>query len=73
MPPRKKITLFLALTLGLSLFSAIPILAASSLQTQGGLFVITLMWAPGLAALLTQFISQRSLRGLGWRLGPRAR
>jgi hypothetical protein len=69
MLPRKKITLFLALTLGLSLLSAIPILAAGSLQAQGGIFTLTLMWAPGVAALITQFISRRSLRGLGWRFG----
>jgi len=36
---------------------------------QGGLFVFTLMWSPGLAALLTQLIATRSLRGMGWRLG----
>jgi hypothetical protein len=29
-----------------------------------------MMWSPGLAAILTQLIATRSLRGLGWRLGP---
>jgi uncharacterized protein len=32
--------------------------------------VFTMMWSPGLAAILTQLIATRSLRGLGWRLGP---
>ena len=27
------------------------------------------MWSPGLAALLTQLLTTRSLRGMGWRLG----
>ena len=36
---------------------------------QGGLFVFTMMWSPGLAAILTQLIATRSLRGLGWRPG----
>jgi len=28
------------------------------------------MWSPGVAALLTAFIFQRDLRGLGWERGP---
>jgi uncharacterized protein len=29
-----------------------------------------LMWTPGLAAIVTQFIFHRTLAGLGWRPGP---
>lgn len=39
------------------------------MNVQGGLFVLTMMWSPGLAAILTQLIATRSLSGPGWRLG----
>ena len=32
-------------------------------------FVLFLMWSPGVAALITTFIYQRNLRGMGWGLG----
>src|SRR5512134_1521999 len=69
MSPQKKVTLFLFLTVALSLFSYIPIVRAGTLKVNGGIFVLTLMYSPGLAAILTQLIATRSLRGLGWRLG----
>lgn len=69
MSAQKKVILFLILTLCFSAFSYIPILRAGTIGVQGGLFVFTLMWSPGLAAILTQLIANRSLRGMGWRLG----
>jgi membrane protease YdiL (CAAX protease family) len=69
MSPQKKISLFLFLTFGLSMFSYVPILRAGTLNVNGGLYVLTMMWSPGLAAILTQLISTRTLRGLGWRFG----
>ncbi|HZD10704.1 MAG TPA: hypothetical protein VE553_05115, partial [Candidatus Binatia bacterium] len=69
MSPQKKIGLFLFLTFALSTLSYIPIVSAGTLDVQGGLFVFTLMWSPGLAAILTQLIATRSLRGTGWHLG----
>jgi membrane protease YdiL (CAAX protease family) len=69
MSPQKKVILFLILTILLSTLSYFPMLRAGTIGVQGGLFVLTLMWSPGLAALLTQFIATRSLRGLGWRFG----
>jgi uncharacterized protein len=69
MSPQKKISLFLILTFALSLFSYVPIIRVGTLEIQRGLFVFTLMYSPGLAAILTQLIATRSLRGLGWRLG----
>jgi membrane protease YdiL (CAAX protease family) len=69
MSPQRKIGLFLLLTLFLSLLSYIPIISSGTLSTQGGLFVLTLMWSPGLAAVLTQVITTRSLRGMGWHPG----
>lgn len=69
MSPQKKVNLFLILTVIFSALSYFPMLRAGTMGVQGGLFVFTLMWSPGLAALLTQFIATRSLRGMGWRLG----
>lgn len=63
MSPRKKIALFLTFTLVLSALAYIPVIRSGSL----GSFSILLMWAPGIAAVLTQLIATRSLRGLGWR------
>jgi len=68
MSSQKKVSLFLFLTICFSALSYIPILRAGTVGVQGGLFVFTLMWSPGLAAILTQLITNRSLRGMGWRL-----
>jgi membrane protease YdiL (CAAX protease family) len=70
MSPQKKVSLFLCLTFALSLLSYIPIIRGGTANVNGGIFVLTLMWSPGLAAMLTQLIATGSLRGLGWRLGP---
>ena len=67
--PQKKVSLFLILTALFSALSYLPMLRAGTIGVQGGLFVFTLMWSPGLAALLTQLIATRSLRGMGWCLG----
>lgn len=61
----KKILVFLLLTLVLSTASYIPIAASGS--TDG--YILSLMWAPGVAAIITQLSFHRSLRGLGWRPG----
>lgn len=62
----KKILVFLLLTLALSSVFYYFIIAAGSLQA----YSLGLMWSPGLAALLTQLIFHRSVRGLGWRVRP---
>jgi len=69
MSPQKKITIFLILTVCFSALSYFPMLGAGTVGVQGGVFVLTLMWSPGLAAILTQLIATRSLRGMGWSLG----
>lgn len=51
-----------------SVFYAL-ILFAGSLDARDGLYVLGLMWTPGLAALATQFSFQKNLRGLGWKAG----
>jgi len=66
---RKKIITFLALTFGLSSIQYFLILRAGSMQVQSGLYVFLLMWSPGVAALITQLIFQRNIRGLGWTWG----
>jgi len=69
MSPLKKIFIFLLLTFSISALSYVPIIRAGSLGIHGGLYVLTLMYSPGLAAILTQLIATCSLRGMGWRLG----
>jgi uncharacterized protein len=69
MSPQKKVSFFLFLTLALSMFSYVPIIHAGTLNVNGGMYVLTMMWSPGLAAILTQLIANRTLRGLGWGFG----
>lgn len=64
-----RILVFLGLTLALSALFFVPIAQAGSLQANGGLYVLGGMWCPGIAALLTKLVFDRSLRGLGWRPG----
>jgi membrane protease YdiL (CAAX protease family) len=66
----RDIAVFLALTTALSAVFWGLIISAGSLHNAGGLYVIGLMWSPGVAALITQrLILRRSLGELGWRLG----
>lgn len=69
MSPFSRVALFLFLTFFLSFLSYIPIIRSRTGSTRGGIFIITLMWSPGLAALITQLITRGSLRDLGWTLG----
>jgi uncharacterized protein len=63
--PVRKIIIFLALTVLFSAAAYIPIISTGEL----GIYTIGLMWAPGIAALLTQWFTERTLAGLGWRWG----
>ncbi len=67
--PVKKILTFLAITLGLSSIYYYFIISGGTLMVGGGLFVLGLMWAPGIAGIITQLIFERSLRGMGWKPG----
>ncbi len=54
----------------LALFSSVfyfLILRAHSLGSGGGLYVLGIMWCPGLAGMLTLKLNGRSLADLGWR------
>lgn len=62
---RKKILVFLGLT---TLFSSVFYYLIISGSTLGA-YSFGLMWCPGMAAIITQWIFQRSLKGLGWRPG----
>lgn len=64
----KKIIVFLIITFGLSAICYFLIISAGSLQASGGLYGLALMWCPAVAALVTQFVFQRNVRGLGWQL-----
>lgn len=61
-----RLSLFLSITFVLAAIAYIPIISTGTL---GGLSTLALMWTPGVAALATQLITTRSVRGLGWRLG----
>lgn len=63
----RQIRIFLAITVVLVGLAYIPILRTGRLGTWGGLAVMLVMWAPGVAGMLTQLITTRSLRGMGWR------
>lgn len=64
---RRQVRIFLALAAVLVGLSYIPILQTGRLDTGGGSAVMLVMWAPGLAGMLTQLITTRSLKGMGWR------
>lgn len=66
---QQKIFTFLGLVLVFSSIFYYFIISAKSLEAAGGLYVLGLMWSPGLAGLITQRIFQGSFRGLGWRFG----
>ena len=66
---QKRLAWFIGLTAAFSAVFLVIIARAGSMQAGGGLYVLGLMWCPGLAALLTQLITRGTLRGLGWRWG----
>ena len=51
-----------------SVFYAVVLLVADA-PKQWGSYVLPFMWCPGLAALITKIVRDRSLRGLGWGWG----
>jgi len=66
----KEIITFLLLTFGLSSFFYYKYISTGTLNVENGfLFVLGLMWCPGISGLITTLIFQRNLRGLGWRWG----
>ncbi|MGI9628020.1 MAG: CPBP family intramembrane glutamic endopeptidase [Longimicrobiales bacterium] len=66
---RRKVVAYLVLTLLLAAPFYYLILSAGSLGVRGGIYVLGVMWAPGLAAIITRAVHQRDLRGVGWGWG----
>jgi uncharacterized protein len=66
---RNKIIAFLCLTFLFSSIFYYQILSSGTMHTNSGIYVLGLMWCPGIAALITQLVFHRSLRGLGWKWG----
>ena len=66
---RLKVWTYIILTLAFSSIFYALIISAGSLQARGGIYVLALMWCPGVSALLTRLIHQRNLRGEGWGWG----
>ncbi len=65
----QKIITFLVITLIISSIFYYFILSAGTLEASGGIFVLGLMWSPGIAGIITQFFFEHTLRGLGWKPG----
>ena len=66
---RHQIISFILLTLVLSTIPYYFMLSAGSMRADGGLWVLGVMWCPGIAGMMLQFLERRSLRGLGWGWG----
>jgi membrane protease YdiL (CAAX protease family) len=65
----KRVVVFLLITVGLSVPFWVFLSQTETLYSAGMLLILGVMWAPGLAGLVTQFVFRRSLRGLGWGWG----
>ena len=65
----KAIILFLVLTFALSSIFYYLIINAGTLTQGGGMYVLGLMWCPGIAALITLKVLKRSWKELGWKWG----
>jgi membrane protease YdiL (CAAX protease family) len=68
-PGLKKVVVFVLLTFALSAGPLAVIISAGSMKAAGTIWVVLVMWSPGVAAVITQFVFHRSLRGLGWGWG----
>lgn len=66
---RKRIITYLVIVLAVSIPLYILISSSGGLEGGGEGYVIPLMWTPALAGLVTTFVFQRNLRGMGWGLG----
>jgi len=66
---KKEVGTFLGFTFGLSAIFWALIISAGSLGVHGGIYVLALMWCPGVSALITRLIYQHNVRGEGWGLG----
>lgn len=65
----KRLATFVALTFAISSFFMAWAISAGDIGAGGGLAAMGGMSSPGIAAILTQLIHRRSLRGFGWGWG----
>jgi len=65
----KPITLFLSVTLALSAIFYFLIIYSGKLGGGRGLYVMGLMWSPGISALITMKLLKRNISDLGWKWG----
>ena len=63
---KKRIMVFLILTLGISAIPNYIIISTGAITTVTGLLA---MWSPGIAAILTQLFFRNSLKDFGWGWG----
>lgn len=63
------IIVYVVLTFAFSAVFYRLIIHNGSLAAHGGLYVLALMWSPGVAGLLTRLLFQGNLRGHGWGWG----
>jgi len=66
---RPQLFTFLGLTFASSAVFWWLIISAGSLGAHGGIYVLALMWCPGVSALVTRLVFQHNVRGEGWRWG----
>ena len=66
---RSRVVFFLILTAAISGVFYFLIIHAGRLGAGRGLYVLGLMWSPGVAGLLTRYRSEGSLRNHGWTWG----
>jgi membrane protease YdiL (CAAX protease family) len=66
---RRDVWTFLALLLSFSSIFYALVFSGSDAPRMWGSYVLPFMWCPGLAALITKLLWDRSLRGLGWGWG----
>jgi len=64
---RRGILTYLACTFALSSIFYTLIIRAGHLSAGHGLYVLGLMWCPGISAMLTCLIRRRSIASLGWK------
>jgi len=65
----KEISIFLALTLVFSSVFWILIIISGFGSKNAAFYVFGLMWSPGVSAIITSLIFQKSLRSIGWKWG----
>lgn len=66
---RKEAIAYVLLVILLSIIPNYFMISAGTMRAGGGLWVVAVMWCPGLAAIFLQLFYRRTLKGLGWGIG----